>query len=107
MRIVLDTNVISDLMRPEPHPAVLGWVAAQPRATFYTTDINRAEILSTALPRCPRGGVARLLPLPLKRCSRRTLPGASCRSMALRRPATPTLWLRAAGLAILSKGSTR
>ncbi|MGD0103112.1 MAG: PIN domain-containing protein [Rhodopila sp.] len=45
MRVVLDTNVISDLMRPKPHPAVLGWVAAQPRATLYTTDINRAEIL--------------------------------------------------------------
>jgi predicted nucleic acid-binding protein len=45
MMVVLDTNVISDLMRPEPHPAVLGWVAAQPRATLYTTDINRAEIL--------------------------------------------------------------
>lgn len=45
MRIVLDTNVISELMRPEPHPAVLDWIAAQPRATLYTTDINQAEIL--------------------------------------------------------------
>ena len=32
-------------MRPEPHPAVLGWIAAQPRATLYTTRINQAEIL--------------------------------------------------------------
>jgi predicted nucleic acid-binding protein len=43
--IVLDTNVISELMRPGPHPAVLSWVAAQPRATLYTTGINQAEIL--------------------------------------------------------------
>lgn len=43
--IVLDTNVISELMRPEPHPAVVAWVAAQPRGTLYTTSINRAEIL--------------------------------------------------------------
>jgi len=43
--IVLDTNVISELMRPEPHPAVLAWVGAQPRATLYTTGINQAEIL--------------------------------------------------------------
>ncbi len=43
--IVLDTNVLSELMRPEPHPAVLAWVAAQPRATLYTTSVNRAEIL--------------------------------------------------------------
>lgn len=43
--IVLDTNVISELMRPEPNPTVLVWVAAQPRASLYTTSINRAEIL--------------------------------------------------------------
>ena len=43
--IVLDTNVLSELMRPEPNPAVFKWVAAQPRASLYTTAINRAEIL--------------------------------------------------------------
>jgi predicted nucleic acid-binding protein len=43
--IVLDTNVISELMRVEPHPAVLAWVAAQPRALLYTTYVNQAEIL--------------------------------------------------------------
>jgi len=43
--IVLDTNVISELMRAEPHAGVLAWVAAQPRALLYTTHITRAEIL--------------------------------------------------------------
>ena len=43
--IVLDTNVISELMRAKPHPAVLAWVAAQPRATLYTASINQVEIL--------------------------------------------------------------
>jgi predicted nucleic acid-binding protein len=43
--IVVDTNVISELMRAEPDPAVLAWVAAQPRALLYTTRINQAEIL--------------------------------------------------------------
>jgi predicted nucleic acid-binding protein len=43
--IVVDTNVISELMRGEPHPAVLAWVGAQPRAQLYTTYINQAEIL--------------------------------------------------------------
>ena len=43
--IVVDTNVISELMRGEPHPAVVAWVAAQPRALLYTTHINQAEIL--------------------------------------------------------------
>jgi predicted nucleic acid-binding protein len=43
--VVLDTNVVSELMRPEPHPAVRAWVAAQPRATLYTTSITQTEIL--------------------------------------------------------------
>jgi predicted nucleic acid-binding protein len=43
--IVLDTNVISELMRAKPHPAVLAWVATQPRATLCTTSINQTEIL--------------------------------------------------------------
>jgi predicted nucleic acid-binding protein len=43
--IVVDTNVISELMRGEPHPGVLAWVTAQPRAQLYTTRINQAEIL--------------------------------------------------------------
>ncbi len=43
--IVLDTNVISELMRAKPHPAVLAWVAAQPGAVLYTTRINQTEIL--------------------------------------------------------------
>jgi hypothetical protein len=43
--IVVDTNVISELMRGEPHPAVLSWVAAQPRALLYATYVSQAEIL--------------------------------------------------------------
>ena len=42
--IVLDTNVISELMRPEPHPAVFAWLAAQPREAVYTTSVTKAEI---------------------------------------------------------------
>lgn len=43
--IVLDTNVISELMRARPDPRVLNWVAVQPRALLYTTHVNQAEIL--------------------------------------------------------------
>ena len=43
--IVLDTNVISELMRAKPDSRVLNWVAAQPRALLYTTHITQAEIL--------------------------------------------------------------
>jgi toxin FitB len=43
--IVLDTNVLSELMRSQPEPSVFAWVAAQPRAALYTTSVNKAEIL--------------------------------------------------------------
>ena len=43
--IVVDTNVISELMRPEPNSKVVAWIAAQPRAQLYTTHINPIEIL--------------------------------------------------------------
>jgi predicted nucleic acid-binding protein len=43
--IILDTNVISNLMRSQPDPAVLAWSAAQARSMLYTTSISKAEIL--------------------------------------------------------------
>jgi predicted nucleic acid-binding protein len=43
--IVLDTNVLSESLRPRPSDAVKGWMAAQPAALLYTTAINQAEIL--------------------------------------------------------------
>ena len=57
---VLDTNVISELMRPAPHPAVFAWVAAQSRASLHTTSVTRAEILSGIgiMPEGSRRGIA-------------------------------------------------
>ena len=43
--IVLDTNVISELMRPRPADAVLRWMARQPAAALHVTSISYAEIL--------------------------------------------------------------
>ncbi|HUK22961.1 MAG TPA: type II toxin-antitoxin system VapC family toxin [Terriglobales bacterium] len=42
--IVLDTNVLSELMRPKPSPRVVAWVATQPAAELFTTSITEAEI---------------------------------------------------------------
>jgi len=43
--IVLDTNVLSEILRPVPSPEVMRWLASQyPFATF-TTAISKAEIL--------------------------------------------------------------
>ena len=43
--IILDTNVISELMRSEPSSKVFAWVDAQARGTLYTTTVVQAEIL--------------------------------------------------------------
>lgn len=43
--IVLDTNVLSELMRPGPSPRVLDWLRARPAGALHTTAITQAEIL--------------------------------------------------------------
>jgi toxin FitB len=42
--IILDTNVLSELMRPTPSPQVVAWVAKQPATELFTTSITEAEI---------------------------------------------------------------
>ena len=42
--IVLDTNVISELMRMAPDPRVLAWLVRQPMAGLFTTTLTQAEI---------------------------------------------------------------
>ena len=50
--IILDTNVVSEPLRPSPEPAVLAWLDAQAPATLYLTSITLAELLAgvAALP---------------------------------------------------------
>lgn len=43
--IVLDTNVLSELMRAKPAPEVLAWVDAQPTSQLFISAITVAEIL--------------------------------------------------------------
>jgi hypothetical protein len=66
--IVLDTNVLSELIRPEPDPRVAAWVARRRRAELCTTAVSEAE-LAYGLALLPKGrrrealaqAVARLL----------------------------------------------
>lgn len=43
--IVLDTNVLSEVLKPAPSPKVLNWLAAQERRATFTTATTKAEIL--------------------------------------------------------------
>lgn len=51
---ILDTNVISELMRPTPAPQVIAWVDARPARELFITTITQAEIL-TGLALLPPG----------------------------------------------------
>ncbi|MDB9520076.1 type II toxin-antitoxin system VapC family toxin [Roseofilum reptotaenium CS-1145] len=43
--IVLDTNIISELMRPQGNVEVYQWVSNQPISNLFTTTITQAEVL--------------------------------------------------------------
>lgn len=43
--IVLDTNVLSEMMRPDPDSTVAAWISARPANSLFTTTVTQAEIL--------------------------------------------------------------
>lgn len=43
--IILDTNVLSEILRPAPDAKVMAWLAAQPRFALFTTTVTQAELL--------------------------------------------------------------
>jgi toxin FitB len=42
--VIVDTNVISELMRNQPHPSVLQWMDSQLVLDLYSTAITAAEL---------------------------------------------------------------
>ena len=42
--IILDTNVLSALMRQTPDPLVVRWLDQQPRTSIWTTSVTTLEI---------------------------------------------------------------
>ena len=43
--IILDTNVLSELMRPQPNEFVLQWIAKYQASSLFITALTQAEIL--------------------------------------------------------------
>lgn len=41
---LLDTNVVSELRRPRPHPAVLDWIEHQPPERLFLSAVTAGEI---------------------------------------------------------------
>ena len=45
MSTLLDTNVLSELLRAAPEPTVLAWFAAQPAPSAFVSAVTQAEML--------------------------------------------------------------
>ena len=43
--ILLDTNVVSEAMKPEPNPVVRAWLNDQAAETLYLSSVTLAELL--------------------------------------------------------------
>lgn len=43
--ILLDTNVVSEAMKPEPNPSVRDWLDAQAAETLFLSSVTVAELL--------------------------------------------------------------
>ena len=42
--VVLDTNVVSEIMRDEPHPVVFAWLDERPTRELFVTAVTEAEV---------------------------------------------------------------
>jgi len=58
--IIVDTNVVSELMKPTPSKPVIEWIRARTGAELFTTSITLAEILY-GIARLPDGRRKELL----------------------------------------------
>ncbi|GGK36057.1 type II toxin-antitoxin system VapC family toxin [Salinarimonas ramus] len=76
--IILDTNVLSELMRPTPNAAVETFIDTLPTTSIFTTTIVRAEILAgiSSMPAGRRRSAVEMLAdkLFVERLAGRVLP---------------------------------
>ena len=72
--IVLDTNVVSEMMRKVPSPAVLAWLDEQPASSLFLTAVSEAEI-RFGLALLPGGGHRESLVRAADRIFREILAG--------------------------------
>lgn len=43
--IVLDTNVVSEALRPQPDAMVIAWLSSRPSSSLFITTVTKAELL--------------------------------------------------------------
>src|SRR5271165_4966817 len=97
--ILLDTNILSELMRPAPAPEVEAWLGAQPSTGVFISAVTEAE-LRFGLALLPDVTDGTNSPKPSKACWRRISPLGFCPSTARQHPPThesPRLVAKPAG----------
>ena len=72
--VILDTNVISELIRPRPHPAVVEWIDQQNAFELWITAVTAAE-LRTGVALLPEGRRKSDLHLHIERLLDETFAG--------------------------------
>jgi len=58
--IIVETNVVSELMKPSPCPGVVEWLLDRDTSELFTTSITLAEVLY-GIARLPEGHRTELL----------------------------------------------
>jgi len=58
--IILDTNVLSECLKPAPDARVMAWIAAHPSGSLFTTTVVEAETLLTQYRFFTEAGTMRL-----------------------------------------------
>lgn len=79
--ILLDTNVVSEAMKPEPHPSVRDWLDAQAAETLFLSSVTIAELLF-GIRALPRGSGERKRLVSTSTLQPRTASHAADRGMA-------------------------
>lgn len=52
-RFLLDTNIVSEAVKPRPSPALLAWLGAQPDEALHISTLTLAEIRRGILEKAP------------------------------------------------------
>ena len=98
--IVLDTPIVSELMRDRPRADVLGWLDEQPTRALFVTAVTEAEVL-TGIAILPEGRRKRILADAAARAfggllSGRVLPfdSAAAQTYSVIAAARPRRWAR-------------
>jgi predicted nucleic acid-binding protein len=87
--IILDTNVLSETLRPTPATKVLEWMRSEPASALFTTAITESELLY-GIASLPEGRRRQSLESVTDLIFAEILPVAYCPSTAPRLVSSPT-----------------